>query len=91
MNGDNDGSRPTQAPADAQRSGEFWTLVPREAGDVAVVNATGYRIFQMCDGTCSEADIAQDIAAAAGVAVERVRPDVARFVTRLETAGLLNR
>lgn len=91
MNDDGDGSRPTQAPANAQRSGEFWTLVPREAGDVAVVNATGYRIFQMCDGTRTEADIARAIAAAAGAEVERARSDVARFVMRLATAGLLNR
>jgi hypothetical protein len=53
---------PKQVPANAQRSGEYWVLVPREAGEVAVVNDA-----------------------------EHVRRDVAAFVARLESAGLLTR
>ncbi|KWX06044.1 hypothetical protein TH66_00115 [Carbonactinospora thermoautotrophica] len=84
-----DDARPRRVPANAQRTGEYWVLVPQQSGDVAVVNATGYHIFQQCDGSRSAADIAQALADAAGVDVDDVRRDVAAFVARLESAGLL--
>jgi hypothetical protein len=82
---------PKQVPANAQRSGEYWVLVLQEAGEVAVVNATGYHVFQQCNGSRSEADIANSIAEASGTDVEHIRRDVAAFVARLESAGLLTR
>lgn len=66
-------------------------LVPQDAAEVAVVNATGYHIFQQCDGSRSKADIAQAIADTSGADLEHVRRDVAAFVVRLESAGLLAR
>lgn len=83
------GTGPTQVPANAQRVGEYWVLVPHQAGEVAVVNVTGYHIFQQCNGSRSEADIAHSIAETSGADVEHVRRDVATFVARLESAGLL--
>jgi hypothetical protein len=85
------GSRPTQAAADAQRTGEYWTLVPRDAGEVAVINATGYRVFQLCDGSRPEADIVRAIADSTGTEVEQVAADVATYVSELVSAGLLSR
>lgn len=82
---------PKQVPANAQRSGEYWVLVPREAGEVAVVNATGYHICQQCNGSRSEADIVHSLAEASDTDAEHVRRDVAAFVARLESAGLLTR
>ncbi len=85
------GSRLAPAPADVQRTGEYWTLVPQDAGEVAVINATGYRVYELCDGSRSEADIAQAIADTTGTKVEHVAADVATFVSKLESAGLLIR
>lgn len=85
----NDAPTPQAVPATAQRSGEYWVLVPHDAGEVAVVNATGYQVFTHCDGSRSEADIVRTIADASGADVERVKHDVAAFVQRLESAGLL--
>jgi hypothetical protein len=65
--------------------------VPQEAGEVAVVNATGYHIFQQCNGSRSEADIAHSIAEACDTDVEHIRRDVAAFVACLQSAGLLIR
>lgn len=87
----NDEARPTRVPVSAQRTGEYWVLVPQTSAEVAVINATGYQIFQQCDGSRSQADIAHAIADAAGADIERVKGDVAAFIARLESAGLLVR
>jgi hypothetical protein len=87
MNDNN--ARPARVPANAQPSGEYWVLVPQETGEVAVVNATGYHIFQQCDGSRSEEDIAHTAVEAAGADIEHVRHDVATFVAHLKSAGLL--
>lgn len=87
-----DGGHPKGAPVAVQRAGEYWVLVPREAaGEVAVVNATGCQIFAQCDGARSETDIARAVADASGADARRVERDVAVFVARLESAGLLTR
>lgn len=86
-----DGAHPRRVPVNAQRTGEYWVLVPQETGEVAVVNTTGYHIFQQCDGSSSEEDIAQAVVNATDADVEHVRRAVAEFVARLESAGLLAR
>ena len=86
---DGDGPRPKRVPANIKRTGDYWVLVPGESGDVTVVNETGHRVFQQCDGSRSQTEIAQAIAATADVDVAEVEHDVAAFLAHLESAGLL--
>lgn len=81
--------RPCRLPASVQRAGVYWVLVPDEPVEVAVVNATGHRVFQLCDGSRSVASIAQEIADETSADVEAVTTDVTRYVAKLEQAGLL--
>ncbi len=71
-----DGPGPKRVPANVKRTGNYWVLVREESRDVAVVNETGHRVFQQCDGSRSQADIAQAIAATADVDVANVKRDV---------------
>uniref|UniRef100_UPI003F49A540 PqqD family protein n=1 Tax=Pseudonocardia sp. CA-138482 TaxID=3240023 RepID=UPI003F49A540 len=80
---------PKAIAATVQRSGEYWVLIPCEAGEVAVVNATGYHVFQQCDGARSPADIAHAIAEVSGADIAHVKHDVAAFLASLRAAGLL--
>ncbi|MGY1984297.1 PqqD family protein [Nocardia gipuzkoensis] len=83
--------RPTTvAGVTATRNGEMWVLIPPAVeSEVLVVNETGYLIFQRCDGAHSRADIAHHIAGDSDVAAEDVANEVAAFVNRLGSAGLL--
>lgn len=63
------GVGPRRAPANVKRTGDYWVLVPEGPAEVAVVNATGHHIFQLCDGSRSAASIATEIAVATGATV----------------------
>lgn len=78
------------AAARAAQNGDMWVLIPpADAGEVLVVNAAGYDIFQRCDGTRSGSDIAHAIATDAEINVDAVESDVAAFLDRLAEAGIL--
>lgn len=64
-------------------------VVPDELVDVAVVNAMGHHVFEMCDGSRSVATIAREIASPGGVDVNTVTRDVATYLAQLEQAGLV--
>ncbi|MGH3943031.1 MAG: PqqD family protein [Pseudonocardiaceae bacterium] len=71
------------------RSGDYWVLVPHETAEVAVVNETGHRIFQACDGSHSCREIAQRLATGTCTDANRVLTDVVAFVAQLTKIGLL--
>lgn len=69
--------------------GEF-ALLHVLRGQVLLLNAIGGAVWQLCDGTRSEEDIAHFIAAnVRGADLESVRADVAKFLAHLQEAGCL--
>lgn len=81
---------PLHVPVSAQRCGQYWILVPGDAaGNVAVVNDMGYRIFAQCDGSRSHATIARAVAERDDAALELVHRDVDAFLAHLSSIGLL--
>lgn len=83
------GQRPNAEPATVKRSGDHWVLVPAGPGEVAVVNATGHYVFNLCDGTRSEDDIARSLAETTGAEATAAQQDVSAYLERLGAAGLL--
>jgi hypothetical protein len=91
MHPNDEPSLAARAAADVQRTGEYWVLIPQGPGQVAVVNDTGHRVYQHCDGTTTDAAITAAITGASGTDPEVVARDVAAFLAQLLSAGLLTR
>ena len=59
------------------------------SGKSYVLNMTGQRIWSLCDGTRTEATLAQAVAADFGIGYPRACGDVAELVAQLSDAKLL--
>ncbi|WP_328397937.1 PqqD family protein [Nocardia sp. NBC_00416] len=83
-------TRPSANAALATRNGDLWILVPPgDDGEVLVVNTTGYEIFRQCNGSRTPSDIAVELAGWSGAPTDEIAEDVAAFLARLQSAGML--
>ncbi|MFI9508611.1 PqqD family protein [Nocardia sp. NPDC052566] len=83
-------SYPRPAAAQAKRAGDVWVIVPNDdGGEVVVVNHTGHRVWELCNGERSLAEVATLIALNTGVDAADIDRDIARFAEGLRQAGLL--
>jgi len=64
-------------------------LLDIESGEYFALNTVGSRIWELCDGTKSTADIVSVICDEFDVAEDVAAPDVAGILGELEHAGLL--
>ena len=72
----------------AQRSGDSMVLFHMESGKYFSLNECGQRIWEACDGTRSENEIA-DLLRAEYEAPAQVKDDVLALLQRLSSNGLL--
>lgn len=81
---------PTRSDRTAWRTiEEEAVIVMPEESQVKVLNATGSRIWELCDGTHSLSVIARRIADEFSVGPEEAEEDVTDFVRALAEKGLL--
>ena len=66
-------------------------LYDPDAAQAYVLNVTGARIWALCDGSRSIAQVARALASTYQVAYRSARADVREFVDALDKAGLLTR
>lgn len=64
-------------------------LLDIESGEYFALNTVGSRIWELCDGTRSSADIVSVICAEFDVAEDVAAPDVGEILGELEQVGLL--
>ena len=64
-------------------------IYDRRAGSLHHLNAGATLVYELCDGSASIAQLAADIAGAAGQPVERIEPDVRSAIRGLRKADLL--
>ncbi len=64
-------------------------LTDAQSGQTYTLNATGARIWSLCDGTRTEAALARAIAVTYGIEYDLARSDVSNLLTSLREAGLL--
>jgi hypothetical protein len=67
---------------------EAVIVIPEES-QVKVLNITGSRIWELCDGTCSVSAIIHQITDEFSVKPQEAERDVTDFVTGLAKKGLL--
>ena len=73
-----------------ERVGAELVLLDRATKKVHQLDALGTRIFDLCDGEHSAADIATVLATRYDAAEERLRRDVADFLRQLAAAGVIS-
>jgi PqqD family protein of HPr-rel-A system len=62
-----------------------------ESARAFVLNRTAAAIWQLCDGSMTAAELADELAEACGLSAEAARVDVQQFIEQLDGAGLLTR
>ena len=75
------------AGTDGARSGADFVVLDAPGKTVRGLNATGARVFSLCDGQRSAAQIASAIAAEFDADLQRVLADVLSFERRWVRAG----
>ena len=73
-----------------QRVGQEAILYDRRLGRAHVINDSAARIWDLCDGQTSTADITKSFAAAYDMTEAAVRDDVAQILTTFRTLEVLN-
>lgn len=71
------------------RTGGEALLVDEAGGNVHVVNHTAARLWELCDGNPTVAQLVESMASAYGVTVDSVREDVQAIVRTFSDLGLL--
>ena len=80
-------SRPTPHPQVAARVVDgSAVIVLADTGEVNVLNAVGTRVWELCDGSRSARQIAEQIEAEFEVSPEEARRDVEEFLESLAQA-----
>lgn len=73
-----------------QRVGQEAILYDRRLGRAHVINDSAARIWDLCDGQASTAEITKSFAAAYDMAEAAVRDDVAQILTTFRTLHVLS-
>ena len=73
----------------AQRAGERWVLLDMDGGQYYTVDEVGGRVWQLCDGSRTVADIAALVSSEYDAAPSVIDTDVRAFVTELTAERLL--
>lgn len=74
-----------------QRMDDDLVLFNPRGNRVHLLNATGGAILALCDGTLSDAEIADELDAFYGIGLERATAEVLVFLDDLDDAGVLLR
>jgi coenzyme PQQ biosynthesis protein PqqD len=73
----------------AQRAGERWVLLDMDGGQYYTVDEVGGRVWQLCDGSRSVADISAVVSSEYEAAPAVIESDVRAFVDELTAERLL--
>lgn len=85
----NSEAAPLRVAASCERNGAYWVVVPDTRADVAVVNHTGYEVFELCDGTRTAQAIAEKLTHATATHIDKALVDVTEYLSALEQARLI--